>query len=627
MVLPRLPQDGTLAASGDTSGPSATGENRQQDFRVNAPAISLPKGGGAIRGIGEKFTANPATGTGAMEVPIATSPGRAGFSPRLSLTYDSGSGNGPFGFGWSLGLPAITRKTDKGLPLYQDADESDVFILSGAEDLVPVPRQSNANDPAGYRVQRYRPRVESLFARIERWTAEGTGESYWRAISRENVTTIYGKDNNSRIFDPSDPDPAHPTRIFAWLICESYDDKGNAIVYQYQEEDGSGVDRSQAHERNRSDLTRSAQRYPKRIKYGNKTSRLTQPDLSVADWMFEVVFDYGEGHFALQPRGPNGRPTARARVNAAAPWAVRTDPFSTYRSGFEIRTYRLCERVMMFHHFPAELLTDDYLVRTTEFTYDRGPVASFLTSVTQSGYVAWPDAANPTDLFLQRSLPPVELEYSKAVLSDEVRELDADSMDNLPVGLEGTGYQWVDLDGEGLSGFLTEQGSAWFYKRNLGGGRFAPVERVLTIPASARLSAGGQQLVDLSGNGRLDLAEFAGATPGFYARTAEGGWENFRPFASLPRIEWTDPNLRFVDLTGAGHADVLITEDEVFRWHPSLSDAGFAEEERSPQPPDEELGPRLVFADGTESIFLADMSGDGLSDLVRIRKRRGELLA
>ena len=30
-------------------------------------------------------------------------------------------------------------------------------------------------------------------------------------------------------------------------------------------------------------------------------------------------------------------------------------------------------------------------------------------------------------------------------------------------------------------------------------------------------------------------------------------------------------------------------------------------------------GPRLVFADGTQSIYLADLSGDGLTDLVRIR--------
>src|SRR2546423_13827634 len=100
-----------------------------------APSISLPKGGGAIRGIGEKFAANPVTGTGSTTVPIATSPSRSGFGPQLALSYDSGAGNGAFGFGWDLSLPSITRKTDKGLPTYRDGEESDVFILSGAEDL------------------------------------------------------------------------------------------------------------------------------------------------------------------------------------------------------------------------------------------------------------------------------------------------------------------------------------------------------------------------------------------------------------------------------------------------------------------------------------------------------------
>ncbi len=66
-----------------------------------------------------------------MSVPIVTSPGRSGFAPQLSLSYDSGAGNGIFGMGWSLSLPAITRKTDKGLPRYWDGEESDVFILWG----------------------------------------------------------------------------------------------------------------------------------------------------------------------------------------------------------------------------------------------------------------------------------------------------------------------------------------------------------------------------------------------------------------------------------------------------------------------------------------------------------------
>jgi hypothetical protein len=52
------------------------------------------------------------------------------------LSYDSGSGSGPFGWGWTVSTPAIARKTEKdGLPRYL---ESDVFVLSGHEDLVSV---------------------------------------------------------------------------------------------------------------------------------------------------------------------------------------------------------------------------------------------------------------------------------------------------------------------------------------------------------------------------------------------------------------------------------------------------------------------------------------------------------
>jgi hypothetical protein len=55
----------------------------------------------------------------------------------VSLSYDSGSGNGPFGLEWILTLPSINRKASKGLPQYNGEAESDVFLLAGAEDLVP----------------------------------------------------------------------------------------------------------------------------------------------------------------------------------------------------------------------------------------------------------------------------------------------------------------------------------------------------------------------------------------------------------------------------------------------------------------------------------------------------------
>src|SRR5262249_16661301 len=96
--------------------------------------LSLPKGGGAIKGIGETFQPHLFSGTGHHTIPLAISPGRDGFGPKLSLEYSSGNGNGLFGLGWQLSLPRITRKTEKGLPCY---DDRDVFVLSGAEDLVP----------------------------------------------------------------------------------------------------------------------------------------------------------------------------------------------------------------------------------------------------------------------------------------------------------------------------------------------------------------------------------------------------------------------------------------------------------------------------------------------------------
>jgi hypothetical protein len=242
--------------------------------------------------MGEKFAANPVTGTGSLSVPLPLSPGRGGFTPALSLNYDSGTGNGPFGFGWGIGLPSITRKTDKGLPRYWDSEESDVFVLSGAEDLVAViqngqPKiQKRTLEEQDFTVYFYRPRIEGLFARIERWV-NSDGDSYWRSISKDNLTTYYGKTPESRIANPD-----NPLQVFSWLICESHDDKGNISQYQYIAEDSGKIDLSQINERNRTVLSRSSQRYLKRVNYGNTVSKLL-PSYPVDNkWLFELVLNF-----------------------------------------------------------------------------------------------------------------------------------------------------------------------------------------------------------------------------------------------------------------------------------------------------------------------------------------------
>ena len=608
----------------------------QPSFRVEAPQLTLPKGGGALRAIAEKFALNPVTGTGAVTVPIATSGGRSGFGPRLGLAYDSGAGNGPFGLGWTLPIETISRKTDKGLPQYDDEDASDVFILSGSEDLVPVlvasggawRRDVFTRTVYGqqYEIRRYRPRVEGLFARIERWTnRHDPRDMFWRSISRENVTTWYGRTPESRIADPADP-----RRIFSWQICETYDDKGNVAVYTYKREDSAGVDTAAPHEQNRTPLSRSAKQYVKHIFYGNRTPYF--PDLTApspvatpTDWCFEVVFDYGE-HDPLNPT-----PQDRGQ------WPVRVDPYSTYRPAFEVRSYRLCHRVLMFHHFPDEPdVGVNCLVRSTDFTYSPQPsnpvepVYSFLQSVAHTGY-----RRHGASGYASNSLPPVEFEFSAAAIDETVREIDRSSLDNLPYGAASADYQWVDLDGEGLQGILTEQAGAWFYKPNLSPAnqhvvageeltipRFAPLELLTQRPAAAALAAGGQRLMDLSGDGQLDVVDFEWSMPGFYERTPEAQWNTFTAFTSLPNLDWADPNIRFLDLTGDGLPDLLITDDEAFYWHASLGEDGFDRERRLACALDEEKGPKALVSDADESVFIADMSGDGMVDLVRVRNGR-----
>ena len=79
----------------------------------------------------QKFAPDLHTGTGNFTIPIAVPPGRNGFQPQLSLTYSTGNGNGPFGLGWSLSIPGISRKTSKGVPRYDGSPDLELADLFG----------------------------------------------------------------------------------------------------------------------------------------------------------------------------------------------------------------------------------------------------------------------------------------------------------------------------------------------------------------------------------------------------------------------------------------------------------------------------------------------------------------
>src|SRR4030095_4660926 len=279
-----------------------TDGGRTKSNAIDVPSISLTSGGGAIKDIDEKFSVNAVNGTATVSIPLPFSRPR-GAAPNLGLSYDSGSGNGIFGMGWSLSLPSIKRKTSKDLPQYFDGVESDVFVFSDAEDLVPAFKKEpdgtfaidvngeymvdEKDSPDGvFRIRFYRPRIEGHFARIERWTHKTNGTIQWRVITKENSTTLFGWSPNSRIADP-----ASARRIFQWLPELVFDDKGNCTRFIYKQEDDKGFDATLAHNKNRfkSAAITYTNAYLSKVLYRNKTpyKNFGDPFTAEEDFLFQ----------------------------------------------------------------------------------------------------------------------------------------------------------------------------------------------------------------------------------------------------------------------------------------------------------------------------------------------------
>jgi len=595
-----------------------------KDNLIPMPAINIPKGGGALKSIDEKFQVNAANGTASLSIPLPLSKSRGDFAPSLALTYNSGSGGSPFGLGWNINLPAIKRRTDKQLPMYQDALESDIFQIDGAEDLVLklVMRKNSEWEPdtfnsGAYLIKRYRPRMEGAFMLIEQITS--ASGMYWKVTGKDNTVTFYGLTVQSRITDP-----AEPSHIYEWLPEISFDDKGNCYRYFYAAEDLVNVP-ALLHEGNRLNGNQAVcNTYLKKVAYGNITTYspvplggTPDPYLPVipdaTDYLFSLVIDYGDHDLDKPTPAPSGT------------WSCRLDPFSNCKPGFDMRTYRLCRRFLMFHNFP-ELDANPVMVKSLDLTYEYfnfQPVtdpdalafaeADFITSVTENGWYG-----NQESGYSVSGFPPLTFNYQVPVWNTDVQTVSPENRVNIPVGLSSP-YLFTDLYNEGISGILSEQSEGWYYNSNLGGGVFTPARLAAQKPSFAGLYNGSLSLQNLTGDGRKFIVSANSPNLGYFELTDEQEWLSFMPFEQYPVVDIKDPNIKFIDLNGDGMPDIVLSEENVFTWYPATGTRGYGSPGRASKPFDEEKGPAIVFADPVQSIFIADMNGDGLSDIVRIR--------
>jgi len=529
-------------------------------------ALTLPSGGGAVQGIGETFSPDLFTGTGNVTVPLALPPGRHGVQPQLSLGYSTGTGNGPFGLGWSLSVPGVSRKTSHGIPRYRDhgADptEQDTFILSGAEDLVPVA----VPEPG---VTRFQPRTEGLFARIER--VQSAGDDFWRVRSKDGLVSLYG----TPVAAGGDPavvaDPAVRTKIFCWKLAQTADPFGNRIDYQYLRDRGAEGPHVWD------------QLYLHTVQYVNYDT-------------------HGDTRFL---------------VSVTCVYEPRPDPFSEYRAGFEIRTRLRCKHIEIRTH--AE---QDRLARTYDLVYvdERVHVGELPSESLPRNGVSLLSQVRVVghDGDVTEALPPLEFGYTRfAPEQQRFQVLTAVHNAMPPRSLADGDFELVGLFGNGLPDTVQMNESVQFW-RNLGGGVFDLPRTMPEVPAGVHLRDPGVQFADMNGDGRADLLVLP--QQGYFPLSFQGRWsaQGFVQYATAPSVNFDDNTLRLVDLDGDGVIDALRTgvSFELFFNDPRK---GWETVETRQRRPLEEF-PDVSFAD--PRVKLADLSGDNLQDIVFVEQGR-----
>ena len=144
----------------------------------------------------------------------------------------------------------------------------------------------------------------------------------------------------------------------------------------------------------------------------------------------------------------------------------------------------------------------------------------------------------------------------------------------------------------------------------------------MALPHRPGVPLSNTQLQDLDGDGRLEVVLRAPGQAGSWARTRDGDWDRFKPFRQVPHI-WDAPDrTRSIDVDGDGRADLLFAAPSGLLVFRSDGRDGWLAPERVAYHAREADGPVLLFANSHHSLMLADMTGDGLVDLVRVQHHR-----
>ncbi len=337
-------------------------------------------------------------------------------------------------------------------------------------------------------------------------------------------------------------------------------------------------------------------------------------------------------------------------------WQLRPDPIRTAAWGQMIVTSMRCQRIEL-------LLVGDAqpVLRRWDFAYDTGDPSgvSLLASLTLTGKAEDGSELSAPPLRLGWTKPgTVRLEHVPAIdpstappMLDRSRRVELIDWhgDGLPdvvaVAPGGAARVWrneggrwgrpttvgefaaladplaaiglIDVDGDGLADFVRLDVAAVGYQPRTTTG----VARPVTWRSSPSVAFGSPSVrfADMDGDGQADLLYSAGDSLLVMARAKDGGWTNRPVVASVPgttitksAIDLADPHVHIADMSGDGNPDLVRIDGGGVRWWPHLGGGRFGDPIIMENPP-------LLPRDSDPSrLAVVDIDGDGCADLLLV---------
>jgi RHS repeat-associated protein len=173
-------------------------------------------------------------GAATYVIPLTVSPGTAGLSPSLSISYNSHVKNGILGVGWNLsGLSEIMRVPQNfyndGTSDAADLQMNDAFAIDSARLLLVSGTQGTDGSV-------YATEIES-FLRVTAKGSQGSGygPSWFEVKTKSGNTIQFGNTTDSKVLVPNF------SSVIRWRINRITDPNGNYIEFIYTLTDGESL--------------------------------------------------------------------------------------------------------------------------------------------------------------------------------------------------------------------------------------------------------------------------------------------------------------------------------------------------------------------------------------------------